>query len=71
MQHSLRSDGAGFYQLAWREYSFSTRKIALACRRRSAICFITMKTILFLFRRNNRRLTLTSVQGILSRFSLF
>ncbi|HBA5220371.1 TPA: DUF2575 domain-containing protein [Escherichia coli] len=30
-----------------------------------------MKTILFLFRRNNRRLTLTAVQGILSRFSLF
>ncbi|WOR29378.1 DUF2575 domain-containing protein [Citrobacter portucalensis] len=67
----MRSDGARFYQLACCEYSFSTRKIALACPWRSAICFITMKTILFLFRRNNRRLTLTAVQGILSRFSLF
>nr|WP_249424297.1 DUF2575 domain-containing protein [Citrobacter freundii] len=71
MQHSLRSDGAGFYQLACYEYSFSTRKVELIGQRRTAFCFITMKTIFFLFRRTNRRLTLTAVQGILSRFSLF
>ncbi|WP_260862516.1 DUF2575 domain-containing protein [Citrobacter sp. Marseille-Q6884] len=71
MQHSLRIDGAGFYQLACCEYSFSTRKVELVCPCGASNCFITMKTIFFLFRGVNRRLTLTAVQGILSRFSLF
>ncbi|NUL37599.1 DUF2575 family protein [Kosakonia sacchari] len=29
VQRSLRIDGAGFYQLACREYSFSARKIVI------------------------------------------
>ncbi|CBG86802.1 DUF2575 family protein [Citrobacter rodentium] len=71
MRRSLRSDGAGFYQLAGREYSFSARKIELRCLLTACICLIAMKSILFLFRGINRRLTLTAVQGILWRFSLF
>ncbi|WP_330998772.1 DUF2575 domain-containing protein [Intestinirhabdus alba] len=66
-QRSLRSDGAGFYQLAGREYSLSTIKM----HGRSLMRPMAMKSIFFLFRRMNRRLTLTAVQGILGRFSLF
>ncbi|WP_230012668.1 DUF2575 domain-containing protein [Citrobacter koseri] len=64
-RHSLRSDGAGFYQLAGREYSFSTIKITLNGQFLVLIRPITMKTIFFMFHRGNRRLTLTAVQGIL------
>ncbi|EPM0025327.1 MULTISPECIES: DUF2575 family protein [Citrobacter] len=64
-------DGAGFYQLAGCEYSFSAIKIELLCQFVVGICLRVMKSICFLFRHINRRLTLTAVQGILWRFSLF
>ncbi|POT56031.1 DUF2575 domain-containing protein [Citrobacter amalonaticus] len=70
-RHSLRSDGAGFYQLATCEYSFSTIKIAKARQFYALVRSIAMKSIFFMFPGRNRRLTLTAVQGILWRFSLF
>ncbi|EBG7302990.1 DUF2575 domain-containing protein [Salmonella enterica] len=71
MQHSLRSDGAGFYQLACCEYSLSMRKIALSGGFWGGVCRMAMKSIFFMFHQGNRRLNLTAVQGILLRFSLF
>ncbi|AAG54326.1 DUF2575 family protein [Escherichia coli] len=72
-RHSLRSDGAGFYQLAGCEYSFSAIKIAAGSQFLPVICAMTMtmKSHFFLISVLNRRLTLTAVQGILGRFSLF
>ncbi|EFI4020197.1 DUF2575 family protein [Escherichia coli] len=70
-RHSLRSDGAGFYQLAWCEYSFSAIKIAAGGLFLPVICGMAMKSHFFLISVLNRRLTLTAVQGILGRFSLF
>ncbi|EDP8626506.1 DUF2575 family protein [Salmonella bongori] len=70
-RRSLRSDGAGFYQLGACEYSFSMIKIALIAVFWGRICRIAMKTIFFMFYQGNRWLTLTAVQGILLRFSLF
>ncbi|HFZ8994983.1 TPA: DUF2575 domain-containing protein [Citrobacter freundii] len=70
-RRSLRSDGARFYQLADCEYSFSMIKNVSGGRFLLAICPMTMKSIFFLFRGINRRLTLIVVQGILWRFSLF
>ncbi|HAW0184283.1 TPA: DUF2575 family protein [Escherichia coli] len=70
-RHSLRSDGAGFYQLAGCEYSFSAIKIAAGGQFLPVIYAMAMKSHFFLISVLNRRLTLTAVQGILGRFSLF
>ncbi|NYY75330.1 DUF2575 domain-containing protein [Escherichia coli] len=69
-RHSLRSDGAGFSACGC-EYSFSARKIAAGGQFLPMICAIAMKSHFFLISVLNRRLTLTAVQGILGRFSLF
>ncbi|HAU3357648.1 TPA: DUF2575 domain-containing protein [Salmonella enterica subsp. salamae] len=70
-RRSLRSDGVGFYQLGACEYSFSMIKITLSGGFWGGVCRMAMKSIFFMFHQGNRRLTLTAVQGILLRFSLF
>ncbi|EAN4944187.1 DUF2575 domain-containing protein [Salmonella enterica] len=70
-RRSLRSDGARFYQLGACEYSFSMIKITLGGGFWGGVCCMAMKSIFFMFHQANRRLTLTAVQGILLRFSLF
>ncbi|HIC3380748.1 TPA: DUF2575 domain-containing protein, partial [Salmonella enterica] len=47
-RHSLRSDGAGFYQLAGCEYSFSAIKIAAGGHFLPVICAMAMKSHFFL-----------------------
>ncbi|NYY81281.1 DUF2575 domain-containing protein [Escherichia coli] len=69
-RHSLRSDGAGFYQLAgvntaFREKNCSRRSVSFHDLRHSNESHFFLISVL------NRRLTLTAVQGILGRFSLF
>ncbi|MDJ5458066.1 DUF2575 domain-containing protein, partial [Salmonella enterica] len=49
----------------------SMRKIALSGGFWGGVCRMAMKSIFFMFHQGNRRLTLTAVQGILLRFSLF
>ncbi|WP_071825892.1 DUF2575 domain-containing protein [Metakosakonia massiliensis] len=68
---TLRSDGAGFYQLAGFEYSFSTIKNHPVGQFFIPKNASVMKSFSFLAARGNRRLTSPVVQGILGRFSLF
>ncbi|CDL46563.1 FIG00638364: hypothetical protein [Escherichia coli ISC41] len=51
--------------------AFPREKIAVGGQFLPMICAIAMKSHFFLISVLNRRLTLTAVQGILGRFSLF
>ncbi|WP_254558122.1 DUF2575 domain-containing protein, partial [Salmonella enterica] len=51
--------------------SLSMRKIALSRGCRGGVCRMAKKSIFVIFHQGNRRKTLTAVQGILMRFSMF
>ncbi|MFP1455155.1 DUF2575 domain-containing protein [Escherichia coli] len=69
-RHSLRSDGEDEPACGC-EYSFSAIKIAAGGQFLPVICAMAMKSHFFLISVLHCWLTLTAVQGILGRFSLF
>ncbi len=69
-RHSLRSDGAGFYQLAGVNTAFPREKLQQAVSFFPYLRHSNEKPLLSDFGTQSP-VTLTAVQGILGRFSLF